>query len=152
MPQLRLALAQINPTVGDLAGNVDRVVARAHEARRPAPTSSRSRRWSSPATRSRTSRCAPRSRTRAAAALDALATRLADEGLGGLVVVVGYLDRVADAGAAARHARAARRRTPRRCSPAGRVVARYAKHHLPNYGVFDEYRYFVPGRGRRSSG
>jgi NAD+ synthase (glutamine-hydrolysing) len=25
------------------------------------------------------------------------------------------------------------------------VVARYAKHHLPNYGVFDEYRYFVPG-------
>jgi NAD+ synthase (glutamine-hydrolysing) len=28
----------------------------------------------------------------------------------------------------------------------GRVVARYAKHHLPNYGVFDEYRIFVPGR------
>ena len=27
----------------------------------------------------------------------------------------------------------------------GRLVARYAKHHLPNYGVFDEYRYFVPG-------
>ena len=27
----------------------------------------------------------------------------------------------------------------------GRVAARYAKHHLPNYGVFDEYRYFVPG-------
>ena len=27
----------------------------------------------------------------------------------------------------------------------GRVVATYAKHHLPNYGVFDEDRYFVPG-------
>ena len=27
----------------------------------------------------------------------------------------------------------------------GRVVARYFKHHLPNYGVFDEDRYFVPG-------
>ena len=27
----------------------------------------------------------------------------------------------------------------------GAVVARYAKHHLPNYGVFDEFRYFVPG-------
>jgi NAD+ synthase (glutamine-hydrolysing) len=25
------------------------------------------------------------------------------------------------------------------------VKGRYAKHHLPNYGVFDEYRYFVPG-------
>jgi NAD+ synthase (glutamine-hydrolysing) len=28
----------------------------------------------------------------------------------------------------------------------GTVVARYAKHHLPNYGVFDEFRIFVPGR------
>ena len=27
----------------------------------------------------------------------------------------------------------------------GRVVARYAKHHLPNYGVFDEFRIFAPG-------
>ncbi|HXF56849.1 MAG TPA: NAD+ synthase [Actinomycetota bacterium] len=28
----------------------------------------------------------------------------------------------------------------------GRVVARYHKVKLPNYGVFDEKRYFVPGR------
>ena len=27
----------------------------------------------------------------------------------------------------------------------GAVVARYDKHFLPNYGVFDEARYFVPG-------
>ncbi len=27
----------------------------------------------------------------------------------------------------------------------GAVVATYFKHHLPNYGVFDEDRYFVPG-------
>ena len=27
----------------------------------------------------------------------------------------------------------------------GAVVARYAKHHLPNYSVFDEYRVFIPG-------
>ncbi len=27
----------------------------------------------------------------------------------------------------------------------GRVVATYFKHHLPNYGVFDEHRYFVSG-------
>jgi NAD+ synthase (glutamine-hydrolysing) len=27
----------------------------------------------------------------------------------------------------------------------GRVIVRSAKHHLPNYGVFDEFRYFVPG-------
>jgi NAD+ synthase (glutamine-hydrolysing) len=29
----------------------------------------------------------------------------------------------------------------------GTVEARYHKHHLPNYGVFDERRYFVPGEG-----
>ena len=27
----------------------------------------------------------------------------------------------------------------------GEVVLTFAKHHLPNYGVFDEFRYFVPG-------
>lgn len=28
----------------------------------------------------------------------------------------------------------------------GAVVARQVKHHLPNYGVFDEHRHFQPGR------
>ena len=28
----------------------------------------------------------------------------------------------------------------------GRVAGSYRKHELPNYGVFDEYRYFQPGR------
>ncbi len=27
----------------------------------------------------------------------------------------------------------------------GRVALTFAKHHLPNYGAFDEFRYFVPG-------
>ena len=27
----------------------------------------------------------------------------------------------------------------------GQIIARYIKHHLPNYGVFDEFRNFVPG-------
>ena len=27
----------------------------------------------------------------------------------------------------------------------GEIVARYVKHHLPNYGVFDEFRNFVAG-------
>ncbi len=29
----------------------------------------------------------------------------------------------------------------------GQVLVRCRKHHLPNYGVFDEKRYFVPGEG-----
>jgi NAD+ synthase (glutamine-hydrolysing) len=76
--------------------------------------------------------------------LHAVAARLGDEGLGGIAVVAGYLDRRADL-------------APRTGLPAGapldaaallyggRVVITSAKHHLPNYGVFDEFRYFVPG-------
>ncbi len=79
-----------------------------------------------------------------AAAVRDLAQRLNVEGLGGIVVVAGYLDRRTDL-------------APRTGLPAGapldaaavlhagRVAITSAKHHLPNYGVFDEYRYFVPG-------
>jgi NAD+ synthase (glutamine-hydrolysing) len=77
-------------------------------------------------------------------ALRELAERLRAEGLGGVAVVTGYLDRRPDL-------------APRTGLPAGapldaaavlhggRVVITSAKHHLPNYGVFDEYRYFIPG-------
>ncbi|OEV02476.1 NAD+ synthetase [Streptomyces oceani] len=76
--------------------------------------------------------------------LRSLAARLADEGLGETPVLVGYLDRVTQA-------------QPGYGQPAGapqnavavlhqgRVALTFAKHHLPNYGVFDEFRYFVPG-------
>jgi NAD+ synthase (glutamine-hydrolysing) len=78
------------------------------------------------------------------AKLQATAERLAAEGLGGIAVVTGYLDRKTGM-------------QPRVGLPAGapldaeavlhggRVAVTSAKHHLPNYGVFDEYRYFVPG-------
>ena len=77
-------------------------------------------------------------------ALRDTAARLASEGLGGIAVVTGYLGRRTGL-------------TPHTGQPAsaaqnsaallqgGRVVVTTAKHHLPNYGVFDEYRYFVPG-------
>src|SRR5580698_2188721 len=76
--------------------------------------------------------------------LHEVASRLGAEGLGEVAVVAGYLDRRADL-------------APRTGLPAGapldaaallyggRVVITSAKHHLPNYGVFDEFRYFVPG-------
>lgn len=73
-----------------------------------------------------------------------LAERLAAEGLGHLPVVVGFLNRRQGPG-------------PRFGQPSGapqnslavlhrgRIRLVSAKHHLPNYGVFDEFRYFVPG-------
>ncbi|MFI9386241.1 NAD+ synthase [Kutzneria sp. NPDC052558] len=134
MPQLRIALAQVNPRVGDLAGNADLVAewtrkaaeSGAHVVAFPEmvltgyPVEDLALRRS----------FAKASR----AAVDELAERLADIGCGELLAVVGYLDRDE---AGVRNAAAIIHR--------GRVVARYAKHHLPNYGVFDEYRYFVPG-------
>jgi NAD+ synthase (glutamine-hydrolysing) len=78
------------------------------------------------------------------AALASVAKRLSDEGLGGVAVVTGYLDR--------RQGLAPRTGLPAGAPldaaavlHGGEVVVTSAKHHLPNYGVFDEFRYFVPG-------
>ncbi|MFE9743270.1 NAD+ synthase [Saccharothrix saharensis] len=134
MPQLRLALAQVNACVGDLAGNTELVVewsrkaveAGAHLAVFPEmaltgyPVEDLALRVS----------FAEASKE----ALTALAARLDDEGCGELAVFVGYLDRDERG---MRNAAAVLYR--------GRVVARQHKHHLPNYGVFDERRYFTPG-------
>ncbi|MGI5337549.1 NAD+ synthase [Streptomyces sp. CA-181903] len=144
MARLRLALHQIDSTVGDLAGNAESVLRGArHSAEQGAhlavfpemaltgyPVEDLALRSS----------FVDASRDR----LRVLAARLADEGLGDLPVVVGYLDRCEEA-------------RPRLGRPAGaplnaaavlhggRAVLTFAKHHLPNYGVFDEFRYFVPG-------
>lgn len=134
MPQLRLALAQVNAGVGDLVGNAELVVE-----------------WTGKAVQAgaqvvllpemvltgypvedlalRRSFC-----TASRRAVDALAGRLVEAGCGDAVVVVGYLDRDEEG---SRNAAAVLHE--------GRVVARYAKHFLPNYGVFDEFRYFAAG-------
>jgi NAD+ synthase (glutamine-hydrolysing) len=78
------------------------------------------------------------------AALVELAERLAAEGLGELPVVLGYLGRSENARPRFGQPAGA----PQNCAAVlhqGRVALRFAKHHLPNYGVFDEFRYFVPG-------
>ncbi|SNR83557.1 NAD+ synthase [Actinacidiphila glaucinigra] len=144
MPQLRLALNQIDSTVGDLAGNAESVVRwTRHAAEQGAhlvafpemaltgyPVEDLALR-SSFVEASR-------------AALEALAERLAAEGFGELPVVVGYLDRSEKA--QPRYGQPAG--SPRNAAAVlhgGKVVLKFAKHHLPNYGVFDEFRYFVPG-------
>jgi NAD+ synthase (glutamine-hydrolysing) len=144
VPQLRIALAQVNATVGDLDGNAAAVLAWTRRAAEQDaaivvfpemmltgyPVEDLALRASFVAA--------------SVAALHGLAGRLAEAGLGGIAVVTGYLDRRAGL-------------APRLGLPAGapedaaallhggRVVVTAAKHHLPNYGVFDEARYFVPG-------
>ena len=144
MTRLRLAMAQADPTVGDLRGNADLVVewsvraaaAGAHLVLFPEmfltgyPVEDLALRPSFIA-------------ASRATALD-VAQRLVAAGVGDLPVVVGFLDQVEgapDVPGTPRH-------SPQNAVAVlhqGEIVARYAKHHLPNYGVFDEFRYFVPG-------
>ena len=73
--------------------------------------------------------------------INRLATRLLDAGLGDLVAVVGYLDRTDEPD----HPKGGHPQNVAAVLHQGQVICSYAKHHLPNYGVFDEYRYFKPG-------
>jgi NAD+ synthase (glutamine-hydrolysing) len=152
MAQLRIALAQMNSTVGDLAGNAGLIRRYAAEARQDGahllavpemaltgyPVEDLALRGS----------FVEASR----AALADLAAALHAEGLGDLPVVVGYLDR-GEAPVGFGPAEAATAGVPLRSRPQnaaavlfqGEVLIRSAKHHLPNYGVFDEYRYFASG-------
>ncbi|WP_031084457.1 NAD+ synthase [Streptomyces sp. NRRL WC-3549] len=144
MPQLRLALNQIDSTVGDLAGNSESVV---HWTRHAAEQGAHLVAFPEMVlTGYPVEDLALRSSFVEASrqALRALAARLADEGFGELPVVVGYLDRSEHP--AARYGQPAG--SPRNAAAVlhrGEVALDFAKHHLPNYGVFDEFRYFVPG-------
>ena len=133
--QIRVALAQINPTVGDLKKNADLISKHAFDAANAGavivvypemiltgyPVEDLANRASF--------------REASIAAVNELATRINNEGNGDLTLLVGYLGQ-SDAG------------KPQNCVAViyrGEIVATYIKHHLPNYGVFDEYRNFTPG-------
>ncbi|MFF5107956.1 NAD+ synthase [Streptosporangium sp. NPDC000509] len=143
MAQLRIALAQTNPAVGDLAANTDKLV---EWTRRAADRGAHLVVFTEMFLTGypvedlvlRTSFVEA-----SIAAIEEAARRLAEAGLGEIPVVVGYVDRaklaprVGQPKGAPLDAAALLHR--------GRVVVKSAKHHLPNYGVFDEYRYFVRG-------
>lgn len=144
MPQLRLALNQIDSTVGDLAGNAEAIL---HWTRHAAEQGAHLVAFPEMVlTGYPVEDLALRSSFVEASrdALRALAARLDEEGFGELPVVVGYLDR--SEFAAPRYGQPAG--SPRNAAAVlhrGGIALNFAKHHLPNYGVFDEFRYFVPG-------
>jgi len=148
VPQLRLALAQINSTVGDLDGNADLVVAVATRAAEQGahvvafpemaltgyPIEDLSLRRSVVDASRRT--------------VGTVAERLAGAGHGELVAVVGFLDRDPSRDPAAAEVTGVPKGSPQDAVAVlhrGEVVVRQAKHHLWNYGVGDEYRHFVAG-------
>jgi len=125
--KLRVALAQINPTVGDLAGNAGLIKDSIKKAQDQGahlivfpemivtgyPVEDLALR--------------PSFQAASVEAVEAIATSIT----GDIVAVVGYLDQGPKNAVAIIHD--------------GKIKARYVKRHLPNYGVFDEFRNFVAG-------
>ena len=123
-------MAQVNPSVGDLSGNAALILAHAEMAAKGGaqialfpemvltgyPVEDLALRTSF--------------QEASCKAIEVLAQAMPVE----LTSIVGYLDCV-DGSPANRVA----------VISGGKIQARYTKCHLPNYGVFDEYRNFVPG-------
>ena len=129
--KLRVALAQINPTVGDLAGNgqlISTAILAAHSAGAHLVVFPEMIVTGYPV---EDLALRPSFQTASKATLVDLASKVA----GDIVAVVGYLDTSASG-------------APQNCVAVisgGKVMAKYVKRHLPNYGVFDEFRNFTAG-------
>ena len=140
MPAVRVAMAQINPTVGDLSGNSAKILDFAKRAQQagaqivlfpelvitgyPIEDLALSRDFLSASE----------------AALEDLAKAADKAGFGQMTLVVGYPGFAENPTSWAIGANKAALIT------GGKISGNYAKHHLPNYSVFDEYRVFVPGK------
>ncbi|MEI7540558.1 MAG: NAD+ synthase [Actinomycetes bacterium] len=125
--KLSVALAQINPTVGDLVGNSALVMEKLQAAKSAGahiivfpemivtgyPVEDLALR--------------PSFQLASIKAVEDIAAQIS----GDIVAVVGYLDQGPQNAVAIIHD--------------GKIKARYVKRHLPNYGVFDEFRNFTPG-------
>jgi NAD+ synthase (glutamine-hydrolysing) len=140
MPAVRVAMAQINPTVGDLPGNSEKILNAAKRALSQGvhivvfPELALS---GYPIEDLALSRDFLNSSEKA---LEDLATKANQEGLGELTLVVGYPGLAKEPSSWAIGANKAA------LIAKGKVLDSYSKHHLPNYSVFDEYRVFVPGQ------
>lgn len=146
MPRLRLALGQSNPVVGDLRGNADQVLSAAREAHAAGADLLAMGEMALTGYPIEDLASRPSFLAAATRAAHELAARLEAEGLGELVVIVGHPDGPhppRELGTS--NAPTAIAQNVASVLHRGAVVARYAKHHLPNYSVFDEYRVFIPG-------
>jgi len=129
-PYMRLALAQINPIVGDLAGNRSLVLERLEEARGAGADLVLFPELAVTGYPPEDLLLRPGFVRAAERSLEEIARAAR-----GIVAVVGtpYFDRDLYNAAAV-------------CA-GGEVKAFVKKRFLPNYGVFDEFRYFAPGDG-----
>ncbi len=145
VPTVRIALAQFNATVGDLAGNARRIVDCARVAHAGGAALLVAPELALTGYPPEDLLLRPAFMQACAAELAALAAALAP--LDGLTVVVGHphqFDGQADQ--RSRSHAVVQRFNAASVLAGGRVTATYCKRELPNYQVFDERRYFVSGR------
>jgi NAD+ synthase (glutamine-hydrolysing) len=146
MPRLRLALAQTNPVVGDLTGNSAQILAAAKAAADQGADILAVGEMAISGYPIEDLASRPSFLSAARTAVAELATSLNNAGLGDLVVIVGHPDGPFEPRLLGTSS--APTAIAQNCASVlhnGEIKARYAKHHLPNYSVFDEYRIFIPG-------
>lgn len=141
MPKVRLALAQTNPVVGAIEANLQQIFEAVQAAANQGANMVLFGEMS--VTGYPIEDLAGRESfiQQAESAVKALAQRLQEHDLAGVAVVIGHP-------AMAPSATARSWAIAQNCASVlldGKVLGKYAKHHLPNYSVFDEYRIFVPG-------
>ncbi len=129
---LRVALAQINVTVGDLEGNSQKILAAMQQA-----SAARAQILGTPELA--LTGYPPEDLLLKPGFVDDNLRALqeliqASRAFPGLTTVIGFVDRDHDIYNAAA------------IISEGKLYGKYHKHYLPNYGVFDEYRYFQAGR------
>ena len=128
MRTFRLAMAQMNATVGDFDGNAERIITSIHEARALGADLIAFPELALPGYPPEDLLLKPQFIRENRERLGLIAAECRD-----IAAVVGYIDADADIynAAALIHD--------------GEIVGSYRKMYLPNYGVFDEDRYFAAG-------
>jgi NAD+ synthase (glutamine-hydrolysing) len=146
MPRLRLAMAQTNPTVGDRHANTLGLLEMARKAHAEGAHIMLTGELAITGYPIEDLALRDNFLTLSSDAVMQFATALEAEGLGDMVVVVGHPDgpHPPPESATGPHS-PARARNCASVLHGGQVHATYAKHHLPNYAVFDEFRTFIPG-------
>ena len=142
---IKVALAQINATVGDLAGNARRIVDAARQAHATGAQLLLAPELALCGYPPEDLLLRPAFMQSCTEALATMAAEMAS--CEGLHVVVGHPHQFGDRG----DVRTKSTAQPLRFNAAsllagGRIVATYCKRELPNYQVFDERRYFASGR------
>ena len=140
---LRVALGQINVTVGDLVGNASRIAEAAREAADQGAQLLLTPELSLCGYPPEDLLLRPAFIEACQHQLQALALELAAYPI---AVVVGLPLPLPSAPSQSRSQQAPRGFNGAALLQGGRVLGRYAKRELPNYQVFDERRYFVSGR------